>query len=67
MTVPARQTASDPFDLEVEQTILAYLEEHPAAMDSVKGIIEWWLPRQASGWKSVEWNGYSSARSKRGF
>jgi hypothetical protein len=26
--------------------ILAYLRGHPAAADTVDGIIEWWLPRQ---------------------
>lgn len=25
--------------------LLAYLEEHPSAMDSLEGITEWWLPR----------------------
>jgi Fe2+ or Zn2+ uptake regulation protein len=26
--------------------ILAYLRAHPAAADTVDGIVEWWLPRQ---------------------
>jgi hypothetical protein len=33
-------------DEEVAQAILAYLAEHPQAMDSVEGIAEWWLMRQ---------------------
>ncbi|HEY0997793.1 MAG TPA: hypothetical protein VGD77_17520 [Gemmatimonadaceae bacterium] len=26
--------------------ILGYLAEHPAAMDSIEGIAEWWITRQ---------------------
>ena len=26
--------------------ILAYLEAHPSAADSLEGIVTWWLPRQ---------------------
>ncbi|HEX6975519.1 MAG TPA: hypothetical protein VF147_14035 [Vicinamibacterales bacterium] len=26
--------------------ILAYLEAHPSAADSLEGIVSWWLPRQ---------------------
>jgi len=31
---------------EVAEAILAYLAEHPQAMDSMEGIAEWWLMRQ---------------------
>jgi hypothetical protein len=31
---------------EVADEILAYLAEHPQAMDNVEGIAEWWLMRQ---------------------
>ncbi len=33
-------------DKEVAQVILAYLAEHPQAMDSVEGIAHWWIMRQ---------------------
>ena len=33
-------------DKEAAQAILAYLAEHPQAMDSVEGIAQWWLMRQ---------------------
>jgi DNA-binding Lrp family transcriptional regulator len=29
----------------VHDELLAYLREHPNAMDTLKGIAEWWLPR----------------------
>jgi hypothetical protein len=28
---------------DLEQAVLAYLTEHPRAMDSLVGIAEWWL------------------------
>ncbi len=33
-------------DEEIAQSILAYLAEHPKAMDSVEGIAQWWIMRQ---------------------
>ncbi len=33
-------------DDELAQAILAYLAEHPQAMDSVEGIAQWWIMRQ---------------------
>ena len=33
-------------DEELAEIILAYLAEHPQAMDSVEGIAQWWIPRQ---------------------
>jgi hypothetical protein len=33
-------------DEQVAESILAYLAEHPQAMDSVEGIAQWWIMRQ---------------------
>jgi hypothetical protein len=31
---------------ELANALLAYLDEHPQAMDTLEGIAEWWLVRQ---------------------
>ncbi|WP_313341560.1 hypothetical protein [Stenotrophomonas sp.] len=36
---------NDP-DLEVADTVLAYLRAHPEAADTLQGIVRWWLPQQ---------------------
>lgn len=33
-------------DGEVEHSVLAYLQSHPQAADTLRGIVNWWLPRQ---------------------
>lgn len=33
-------------DEDVAQSILAYLAEHPHAMDTAEGIAGWWIMRQ---------------------
>ncbi|QWP78994.1 hypothetical protein J5226_11640 [Lysobacter sp. K5869] len=33
-------------DREVESAVLAYLDRHPGAADTLDGIAAWWLPRQ---------------------
>lgn len=42
MTTPA----SSDDDREVESAVLAYLDRHPGAADTLDGIAQWWLPRQ---------------------
>jgi hypothetical protein len=31
---------------DAERAVLAYLDEHPKAMDTLEGISKWWLERQ---------------------
>lgn len=31
---------------EVGRSVLAYLHSHPQAADTLRGIVNWWLPRQ---------------------
>ena len=38
--------AADEEDVEVEKTVLAYLDCHPQAADTLRGIVNWWLPQQ---------------------
>jgi DNA-binding transcriptional ArsR family regulator len=33
-------------DADVRDAVIAYLREHPRAMDSLEGIAQWWLLRQ---------------------
>ena len=35
----------DDVDVAMRQELLEYLREHPHAMDSLEGVVEWWLPR----------------------
>jgi hypothetical protein len=30
----------------IERRILDYLKAHPGAQDTMRGIVEWWLPKQ---------------------
>lgn len=35
-----------PHEEELAEVVLQYLAEHPHAMDTLKGIAEWWIMRQ---------------------
>ena len=43
-------------DLEGEHAVLAYLHHHPQAADTLRGIVNWWLPQQRfeSGRERIE-------------
>jgi len=41
-----RATAEDEGEMEIERSVLAYLHRHPQAADTLRGIVNWWLPRQ---------------------
>lgn len=33
-------------EMEIERSVLAYLHAHPQAADTLRGIVNWWLPLQ---------------------
>jgi hypothetical protein len=33
-------------EMEIERSVLAYLHSHPQAADTLRGIVNWWLPLQ---------------------
>lgn len=41
---------------EVGRSVLTYLHAHPQAADTLRGIVNWWLPRQRyeSGYQRIE-------------
>jgi hypothetical protein len=41
-----RRSEDEQGRLEVEHAVLAYLDRHPDAADTLDGIVRWWLPRQ---------------------
>ena len=46
MAAPDSPKISEQLDQELADAVLSYLAEHPAAMDTIEGIAEWWLTRQ---------------------
>ena len=42
----ASQPPEDVPDPEVADAVLAYLQRHPQAADTLLGITRWWLPQQ---------------------
>jgi hypothetical protein len=46
MTENRSESAVSGEDSEVERSVLAYLDGHPQAADTLQGIVNWWLPRQ---------------------
>ncbi|HEY8327442.1 MAG TPA: hypothetical protein VIO59_03195 [Rhodanobacter sp.] len=46
MTKPQGKSTAGEGEMEVERSVLAYLHSHPQAADTLRGIVNWWLPRQ---------------------
>lgn len=55
MTKPQSRDAAKP-GCEIETSVLAYLDHHPQAADTLRGIVNWWLPQQRyeSGCQRIE-------------
>lgn len=56
MTKQPRAKAAVEDDGEIERSVLAYLHHHPQAADTLRGIVNWWLPQQRyeSGCQRIE-------------
>jgi hypothetical protein len=56
MTTYRGKEAAGGNEVEVERTVLAYLRHHPQAADTLRGIVNWWLPlqRYESEWQQIE-------------
>lgn len=46
MTKHHARDKADESEVEVEYSVLEYLYRHPQAADTLRGIVDWWLPRQ---------------------
>ena len=46
MTRHQGQSMAGESEMEIERSVLAYLHSHPQAADTLRGIVNWWLPRQ---------------------
>jgi hypothetical protein len=46
MTKHQGKDAAGGNEMEVERAVLAYLHCHPQAADTLRGIVDWWLPQQ---------------------
>jgi hypothetical protein len=45
METPLQDRLPEYDDAALAEAIVGYLEQHPQAMDSLDGIMDWWLPR----------------------
>jgi hypothetical protein len=56
MTKPQSRDEADEGGGEIEISVLAYLEHRPQAADTLRGIVNWWLPQQRyeSGCRRIE-------------
>ncbi|MEO6926038.1 MAG: hypothetical protein ABI129_05150 [Rhodanobacter sp.] len=43
---PLRPAEAGEGEGEIEHSVLAYLRSHPQAADTLRGIVNWWLPLQ---------------------
>lgn len=46
MTKPSITESAANDDDEIRRSVLAYLQSHPQAADTLRGVVNWWLPQQ---------------------
>ncbi len=46
MTKPSTSGSAASDDDEIRRSVLAYLQVHPRAADTLRGVVNWWLPQQ---------------------
>lgn len=46
MTKPSTTRSAANDDDEIRRSVLAYLQSHPQAADTLRGVVSWWLPQQ---------------------
>jgi hypothetical protein len=46
MTKPSTTGSAADDDGEIRRSVLAYLQVHPRAADTLRGVVNWWLPQQ---------------------
>jgi len=46
MTKPSTSGSPASDDDEIRHSVLAYLQDHPRAADTLRGVVNWWLPQQ---------------------
>jgi hypothetical protein len=56
MVVRQDPGTADEDEAEIERAVLAYLQRHPLAADTLRGIVNWWLPqhRYEGGCRRIE-------------
>ena len=44
MDKPPELAGGEEYEAELARAVMEYLSQHPRAMDTVNGIVDWWIP-----------------------